>query len=238
MKKLLIGGVLLALVSAACAPQTSTEPAPVITDKPEEPTEQDVDPVVDVVMEQLAENRGLKIDEISLVSNKSVEFSDGCLDIPMQDVMCAQVITPGQVVVLEVNEIQYEYHVSEDGPRIQPATFALTWSRDGGFAGFCDRLTVFLSGEVYGDQCKSQDSRMGTFASLLSASEINQLDAWVSDYGQVTLDASDPKGVSDQMSLIIEFFGKGKGKPGKPVEGEIFLWAQELYQKLYQDPYK
>ena len=123
---------------------------------------------------------------------------------------------------------------SEDGSRIQPATFALTWKREGGIAGFCDSLTVFLSGEIYGEQCKSQpNGTMGTFASLLSASEREQFDTWISQYGRTTLDASDPEGVADGMTLIVEFYGTGQGKPGKSVQSEIFTWAQDLYQKLY-----
>ena len=73
---------------------------------------------------------------------------------------------------------------------------------------------------------------MGTLASLLTAGEFTRFNAWIEAYGQVTLDSSDPKGVADGMTLVIEFFGNGKGKPGKPVEREIFTWAQDLFQEL------
>ena len=183
---------------------------------------------------QLAINLGLNQSDISVVSSEKMEFADACLGVVMQGVMCAEVITPGYVVVLEVGGIQYEYHVSDDGRLIQPATLALTWKREGGFVGFCDSLTVFLSGEVYGNQCKSQpNGTMGTFATLLSPDEKDQFTAWIEDYGSVTLDASDPKGTADGMTNEVVLFGNGKGKPGKPVEGDIFTWAQELFQKLY-----
>jgi hypothetical protein len=172
---------------------------------------------------------------VSVVKNEVVEFSDGCLGVPLQDVMCAQVITPGRIVVLEADGTQYEYHTNEDGSRIQPATLALTWSREGGIVGFCDRLTVFLSGEIFGSQCKSQpEGTMGTFADLLTANERLQFNDWIDKYGQTTLDASDPKGTADGMLLVIELFGNGKGKPGKPVQQEIFTWAQEVFQELYK----
>jgi len=187
-----------------------------------------------IVIKQLAQNLGLNVDNISVVSDTVIEFPDACLGVSMQYVMCAQVVTPGRIIVLETNGIQYEYHTSEDGSRIQPATFALTWKREGGIAGFCDSLTVFLSGEIYGEQCKSQpNGTMGTFASLLSTSEREQFDTWISQYGQTTLDASDPAGVADGMTLVIEFYGMGKGKPGKSVQGDIFTWVQDLHQKLY-----
>jgi hypothetical protein len=183
----------------------------------------------------LAENLGLDADTISVISNEPVEFSDACMGVALQDVMCAEVITPGRIVVLESGGVQYEYHINEDGSRIQPATLALTWRREGGIAGFCDRLTVFRSGEVYGNQCKSQpDGTMGTFAASLSATEKDQFNAWIAKYGSVTLDASDPQGVADGMTNVVVLYGNGKGKPGKPVEGEIFSWAQGLFQKLYR----
>lgn len=192
------------------------------------------DPVEAILIRQLADNLVLDADTITIISNEPVEFGDACLGVVMQDVMCAEVVTPGRIVVLEADGIQYEYHTSEDGSLIQPATFAITWKREGGIVGFCDSMTVFLSGEVYGNQCKSQPNEtMGTFATLLSSAEKDQFNTWIEEYGSVTLDSSDPKGVADGMTNVVVLFGNGKGKPGKPVEGEIFTWAQELFQKLY-----
>jgi hypothetical protein len=187
-----------------------------------------------VLVGQLAENLGLEPEDISVASNEPAEFSDACLGVAMQDVMCAQVLTPGRVVILESADVQYEYRVSEDGMRIQPATLALTWSREGGIAGFCDRLTVFRSGEVYGSSCKSQpDGTMGVLASLLSLTEMDQFKAWMNEYGTVTLDASDPKGVADGMTLVLNLYGSGSAQPLTGAEPDLFAWAQTLYQKLY-----
>lgn len=187
-----------------------------------------------VLIRQLAANLGLDEGSISVVSNEAVEFPDSCLGVAMQDVMCAQMVTAGRIVVLEAGGVQYEYHVGDDGRRIQPATLALTWSRDGGIAGFCDRLTVFRSGEVYGNSCKSQpEGTMGALASLLSLAEMDQFQAWMNEYGTVTLDSSDPAGVSDRMTLTLNLYGSGSAKPLKDVESELFTWAQALYQKLY-----
>lgn len=238
MKKLFIGCILSLVILSACAPQPPTEPpSSLIIEQPDSgdsPDMGDFSSVEFVVVKQLSNNLGLNIDDISVVENKVVEFKDGCLGVSMPEVMCAQVITPGRVIVLESDGVKYEYHVSEDGSRIQPATLALIWSRDGGFAGFCDRLTVFLSGEIYGSQCKSGDSRMNVFSLLLSSEERDQFSAWILEYGTATLDASDPKGTADGMSLVIEFYGMGKGKPGKPVQQEIFTWAQETFAILYK----
>ena len=190
--------------------------------------------VEEMVIKQLALNLELEESGISVVSNSDVEFADACLGVSMQDVKCAQVVTPGKIIVLEADGIKYEYHVSEDGARVQPATLALTWTREGGIAGFCDRMTVFLSGEVYGNQCRSEPGgTMRTFADLLSAKEQQQFFGWFKKFGQVDLDASDPVGVSDRMEVTLTLSGNGKAMPGKPDQQALFLWAQNLFQKLY-----
>jgi hypothetical protein len=194
----------------------------------------DVDAVEAQVIDQLANNLGLDPAEIAVVSNEAVEFGDACLGVAMQNVMCAEVVTPGSIIVLESNGIQYEYHVSEDGTRIQPATLALTWTRAGGFAGFCDSLTVFLSGEIYGNQCNTEPNEaMGIFSELLTDEEREQIDTWTADYGRATLDQSDPKGTVDGMVNIVELYGLDSGKPAMAVQEDIFLWAQTVFQKLY-----
>lgn len=188
------------------------------------------------LIRQLADNLGSNADDISVVSNASVEFPDACLGVAMPEAMCAAVITPGRIVVLEANGIQYEYHVSEDGNLVQPATLALAWARDGGIAGFCDRLTVFLSGEVYGNRCNSQEAgRMSAFSALLTPEQRAQFDDWVARYGQITIDASDPKNVSDRMTVTLTFFGTGSRTSVQSSDSqEMMEFAQALYQKLYE----
>ena len=192
--------------------------------------------IEDVVVRQLAANLGLDTGKITIVSNESVEFGDSCLGVAMQDVMCGAVITPGRIVVLEAGGIQYEYHTSEDGTLIQPATLALTWSREGGIAGFCDSLTVFLSGEVYGNQCRSQpNGAMDTLSTLLSDDERALFNDWVAQFGQINADASDPEGVSDRMVVLFSFYGLGtQNSISSPESQELLQFAQLLYQELYK----
>jgi len=234
------------LILTACGTQALTEPPSIIAHDPiSRPTSsrptpvptrisKPVSPVEEVVVKQLAANLGLKISDISVVSNKSFEFSDACLAVTRPDVMCAQVITPGRIVLLKVKGTQYEYHTNTDGSQIVPATLALTWKREGGIAGLCDNLTIFLSGEVYGSQCNAGGGRMQTFAGLFSATEQKQFTSWITKYGQVDLDASDPKGVADGMTVLLSLHGSGTGQPSKDDTAAIFLWVQDLYQKLYK----
>jgi hypothetical protein len=247
MKKVFIGLIVLMFMLAACAPGSTEQPS-FLNDDPSYPNPSypgpsypnDSSPVTwtpveEAVIKQLAGNLGLKIGDISVVSNESIEFSDSCMDVSMPEVMCAQVITPGHIIVIEADGVQYEYHTDEDGTRITPATVALTWKREGGIAGFCDNLSVFLSGEVYGSQCRTGDSRMATFVYLFSATEQKQFASWAAKYEEVNIDASDPKGVSDRMVVTLTFIGQGDQQV-IPVtdQQEMLEFAQALYQDLYK----
>ncbi len=188
----------------------------------------------EAIAAQLAFNLGMDVDEILVVSSSDVEFSDACLDVAIEDVSCAQVITPGKVIVLAAQGLEFEYHISEDGSRVQPATMALTWKREGGIAGFCDRMTVFLSGEVIGSNCRSEQTDLTTklFADVLSATEQQEFFEWVKGLDQVRLDVSDPAGVADRMLVALEFEGIGDDQPTEAEKKALLEFAQSLYLKL------
>jgi hypothetical protein len=59
------------------------------------------------------------------------------------------------------------------------------------------------------------------------------LDIWMESYGEVNIDASDPKGVSDRMVVMLEFRGIGNQEPTSAAnEQELLDFAQSLHQKL------
>jgi hypothetical protein len=248
MRRILAISLLFILLITACAPEEAapteiapTEEAPEVTNAPTEPpTSQEatpetatVGPAEEIVIKQLAANLGLQESDITVISNESVEFSDACLGVTMEGVMCAQVVTPGRIIMLEADGSAYEYHTSEDGDRVQPASLALIWKREGGIAGFCDMLSVFRSGEVFTTNCKAQaDGTMGTLAGLLTSRERQEFNDWTTEFGEVELDASDPKGVADQMIVTLEFFGTGSEEPTEEEQQDLFSFSQELHQEL------
>ena len=64
---------------------------------------------------------------------------------------------------------------------------------------------------------------------ILSEEEIAKLDQWVMDYGTISIDASDPKGVSDRMVVTLEFVGLGSQETISSVnEKELLEFAQQL----------
>jgi hypothetical protein len=196
---------------------------------------QDSAAVEQVAIKQLAASLGLQESDISVVSDTTIEFHDACMGVAMEGVMCAQVVTPGHIIVLEANGVQYEYHTNANGSSVQPASLAIVWKREGGIAGFCDTLTVFRSGEVYANKCKPQpDGQMGTIANLVSSSEKTKFLDWMAQLGEAHLDASDPVGVADQMIVTLDLFGTGSKQLTKADQQELFQFAENLYQKLFQ----
>ena len=242
MRRVFIVLTLFMLCITACGPNAAStqEPAepgdqPASTSAPTDSNTETapLGPAEEAVINQLAKNLDLQESDIVLVSSEETEFGDACLGVVMEGVMCAQVVTPGWVIVLEADGSQYEYHTSEDGSRIQPASLALVWKREGGIAGFCNVLTVFRSREVFTTDCKVQaEGRMGTLADLLTSQEKQQFSVWTTKFGEVNLDASDPKGVSDRMTVTLDFFGMGTKTPTESEEQVLFDFAQDLYQEL------
>ena len=237
MKKVSISILLLILIVTACSPRAQATEAPSNDNEQPTPTHIPVDltPAQRAAINALSENLGAPVDQIKLVSTEAVEWPDGCLGIEEEGLACTQVITPGFRVILESNGRQVEYRTNEDGTQIRPATIAMTWKREGGIAGFCDYMTVYLSGEVRASSCKPGKNAETRLIDILSEDEVAKLDEWLSKYGNVTLDASDPVGVADRMVITLSLMGTGTQKTlAASNEEELLNFAQELHQRVQE----
>lgn len=92
----LVGMVVMVL--SACA--AGTTPAVSSTAPP--------DAVLSAV-EELSFELQMPVDEIEIVSYSQEEWTDSCLGLGTAEEICAQVITPGWRVVLEVDGTEYVY---------------------------------------------------------------------------------------------------------------------------------
>jgi hypothetical protein len=59
--------------------------------------------------QDLSQRTGVPVEEITVVSVESTNWPDACLGLARMDEVCAQVITPGNRVVLEAGGKQYVY---------------------------------------------------------------------------------------------------------------------------------
>ena len=233
MKRVFVGLTLIVLLLAACSPQAAATELPQTVE--EQPTHISVDltSAQRAAMAELSKNLGIPPSEIKLVSTEAVDWPDSCLGVSVEGIMCSQVVTSGFRVVLEANGKQVEYHTNQDGSEVVPATVALTWSRNGGIAGFCDSLTIYLSGEVQGMNCKGSDGVEKSVSELLSPEEIATMNEWISKYGTITIDSSDPKGAADAMSVKLTLNGTGtEQKMDDAAQQTLLTFSQNLYQKL------
>lgn len=64
-------------------------------------------------LDDLTQQINLSPDQISLVSIEAKEWSDSSLGCPQEGFMYAQVITPGYLIVLEADGVEYEYHTNQ-----------------------------------------------------------------------------------------------------------------------------
>ena len=69
----------------------------------------------------LADKLGLTPDEITVLSAEPAEFSDACLGLGGPEEMCAQVITPGWIVMLSAGGQEYEAHTDETAVNVRVA---------------------------------------------------------------------------------------------------------------------
>lgn len=227
---------LLILVITACAPASSATEEPSNMDEQPAATQSPMDltPAQRTVITAFSGNLDLPADKIRLVSTQAVDWPDSCLGIPEEGLDCAQATTPGFRIIVQANGREAEYRTNEDGTHIRPATVLLTWKREGGIAGFCDFMTIYLSGEVHGNSCKGGQYVEQRLIDVISKEEIAKLDEWVKSYGSVSIDASDPKGVSDRMVVTLTFTGLGsQDTVSSSFQEELRNFAQDLYQRLY-----
>ncbi|HJS18539.1 MAG TPA: hypothetical protein VJ785_07310 [Anaerolineales bacterium] len=233
MKIALPGISIVILLLTACSTQAQPTDLPVevgegATEVSENPTAAE-----DAAIAALSQNLGIPADQIEVVSVEAVEWPDACLGVVQEGVACAQVMSPGYKIILEANGKQVEYHTDETGAEILPATLALTWKREGGIAGFCDQLTIYLSGEVQASNCKTTQMVESPLTEVHSPEEIAGMNEWVSEYGVVEIDASDPKGVADAMTVNLTLYGLGTEQLLSPEEEKILLqFAQDTYQEV------
>jgi hypothetical protein len=72
-----------------------------------------------------------------------------------------------------------------------------------------------------------------SISELLSPAEIATMNEWISKYGEITIDASDPKGAADAMSVKLTMYGTGTQQSLDKASQQVLLtFIQNLNQKL------
>ena len=112
--KIVIFLVLLSsMILAACQP-VETDVLPVTG-------EEDLPPAVQAVLQQVSQQTGVEVQNIEIETLEQVDWPDACLGLPEGDEACAQIITPGFRVELQVNDQTFEFRTDESGSVIRQA---------------------------------------------------------------------------------------------------------------------
>lgn len=107
---------------------------------------------------------------------------------------------------------------------------AFAWHREGGIAGFCDDLTVYVTGRVYASSCKgSEPQNLGQ--ARLNAEQLAQLYTWVDTFQGFEVEQSDPA-VADAMTVRLVFSGSGEQPASEAEQQAILAFAAELFAEL------
>lgn len=101
---ILIGALVLGLLLTACGPRE---------------TPQDEPQAVAAARNALAASLDVSEGQIEVVSYEETEWPDACLGLPSSDEMCAQVITPGYEVVMEVAGESYVARTDMSGNQVR-----------------------------------------------------------------------------------------------------------------------
>jgi hypothetical protein len=115
-KKFLLISALVSTLLTACnlsfaIPATQSVPTVVAETLPPE--------VAVEIQNRLNETLGLAVDQIEFETVERREWPDSCLGLGGPDEACAQVITPGWLVVFSVEGTEYRYRVDETGTNIR-----------------------------------------------------------------------------------------------------------------------
>lgn len=199
---------------------------------PAMPTTPTADTAIEnIARSALAQQLGIAEDTISIVSVEAVDWPDGCLGVNLKDTMCITVITPGYRIILQANGQNYEYHANKDGSQMLLATTvpavgevpALQVDIQGGIAGFCDHVTLYLSGLTTYQSCNaSQETRY-----QLTAAQLKTLQNFVNQYGSFEYTQADPA-AADQMTVQFIFNGNGTLEPTPETYQEMQTLGMEV----------
>lgn len=352
----LVLAMLLGLIGAACRPAMTAGPSPVPSASPtptREPaptpgsspqTDEDggTEHIGQLVSQALRQQLHLVEGQVTVVEVLPTDWSDSCLGVPLEGVACAEVVTPGYRVVLEVEGERYVFHTDQEGRalalaagpaleirdaavvwtgeragRCRTATLgsqtvafgpcggvllggayatpdraaafphfvqtyasfeaetavgkvaftgqgaaeasaadrrmiaewarlaeleadggrsgasyglAFAWHREGGIAGFCDNLEVFVTGDAYAASCAGADPEdLGH--GRLTAAELERLYAWID--GLKPFDRVDAdEAVADAMTVRVVFSGAGAAEATGADHQAIQDFAARLFAGL------
>ncbi len=104
---------------------------------------------------------------------------------------------------------------------------ALTWHREGGIAGFCDDLIIYLDGWAVPNSCKTNQPAASN-EYRLTAGELEQLYSWADQLETVEYEKKDAA-TADAMLVKLYMVGQGTTKAADQQQEQIAAFAAQVY---------
>jgi hypothetical protein len=108
---------------------------------------------------------------------------------------------------------------------------AFSWHRSGGIAGFCDDLSVSLTGFATASTCKGQKPSNLGFGRL-KADQLEQVYSWVDSLKPFEINQSDSPTAADAMSLKVAFVGSGSADASEQDRQALLSLGADVYTTL------
>lgn len=100
------------------------------------------------------------------------------------------------------------------------------WHREGGIAGFCDDVTVYITGQVYVTSCKGNQPE-AIDKRRLAADQLAQIYTWVDELQSFEFNQKDAA-VADAMQIQLTFSGAGERAATPEEQQAMQLFASGL----------
>ena len=103
---------------------------------------------------------------------------------------------------------------------------AFAWHREGGIGGFCDDVSVYLTGLITTSDCKGFHAE-----AFLSASQLEQIYGWVDDLSSIDYNDSNAP-LADGMTITLILTGNGKNQADEQTVRDILDFAASMDAQL------
>jgi hypothetical protein len=195
-------------------------------------------PFLDDLAKSLAKDLSAPAEQVILKEYRAVEWPNACLGLAQADVVCAQTITPGYLVVFSTPKGDIELHTNAAGTvyrqsasvsQVDERPAVITWQRSGGFAGICNRLIVYADGSYLLQNCiQSTAINQGQLPSEV----LTRVKEWVGKYSSFRWNSVRPAGSADMFTDELSFNGQGSEKVTDSQKQDIFSylagWVAQL----------
>ncbi|MDQ3006461.1 MAG: hypothetical protein M3R47_13900, partial [Chloroflexota bacterium] len=118
------------------------------------------------------------------------------------------------------------FETAQPGPSADSTGLAFSWQRDGGVGGFCDDVSIYLTGLVTTSDCKGFNAE-----TYLTASQLEQVYTWVDSLSSIEYNDSTAP-LADGMTITLTLNGKGDKQVDEEMIREMIGFAATMDSQL------